>query len=218
MLVCLFVYFFAGVERKLEGRFGVHQLSGVNNIQYAQFNVAYILSQLNSFGVDPRIFPIMLGTLPNKLYYFSENEKRIYHLDTLSPDNYRQNIPEETKEAQVKNFVISLVQYSGTPSIELVKSIYTDRVDHYGKMVTSDFVVKDKKQFFQSWPKRENNVDLKTVNTACYEYKICVVSGELTWKIYNPEQQSAFEGRSSFLYKIQVKDRFLITAEIRKKL
>lgn len=214
---CSFI-FFAGIERKLEGNLGVHQLSGVNNIQYAQFNVADILAQLNSYGVDPRIFPIMLRTLPNKLYYFSEAEKRLYHLDTLSSDNHHQNLPKEAKETQVKNFVISLVLYSGTPSIERLKSLYSDSVDYYGKQVTSDFVVNDKKRFFHSWPKRENNVDLKTVNAACYEYNICTVSGEFTWNVYNPEKQRTLKGRSSFLYKIQIKDRFLITGENNKKL
>lgn len=214
---CSFI-FFAGVERKLEGNLGVHQLSGVNNIQYAQLNVADILAQLNSYGVDPRIFPIMLKTLPNQLYYFSDTEKVLYHLDTLSTNNHHQDISKATKETQVKNFVISLVLYSGTPSTERLRSLYSNVVDYYGKKVTSDFVINDKKRFFHNWPQRENIVDMKTAKASCDEYDICTVIGEFSWNVYNPERQRALKGRSSFLYKIHLKDRFFIVAEINKKL
>ena len=214
---CSFI-FFAGIERRLDGRLGVHQLSGVNDIEYAQLNVADILTQLNNYGVDPRIFPIMLKTSADQIYYFNDNEKREFQFDTRDVNAQSKIRSSLEKEEQAKNFVISLVLYSGTPSLERLKSLYLEKVEYYGKIVSRDDVINDKKHFFHNWPERKNSVKIETVKVTCNRENFCSVTGEFTWLVSNQKNRMSLSGRSEFFYRILITDNLLIASESNKRI
>jgi len=74
--------FFGGNDRYAEGDVGVHQFYAntdredkvARTQQSAQFNVSDIIAILNSFGVPPRIYEHMFGTVGSDMYILKEDE------------------------------------------------------------------------------------------------------------------------------------------------
>jgi ATP-dependent protease ClpP protease subunit len=79
---CSFV-FFAGRQRHVEGRLGVHQFRGSETGQSdTQTVVADISSSLADFGVVPQVIAIMFSTPSHDMHFFTPEEVREYGIAT----------------------------------------------------------------------------------------------------------------------------------------
>ena len=72
---CAFV-FFAGKERRVEGKLGVHQVASTSSgdVGFTQSTLSDVLDLLRRADVDPEIMQIMLATPPEGMHVFDENE------------------------------------------------------------------------------------------------------------------------------------------------
>lgn len=74
------IVFFAGNERVARGQLGVHQISNVS-ASGAQLLLARTLDAFEKYGVDRRISRLMLTTLPEDMYFFSDYDKVKYNVN-----------------------------------------------------------------------------------------------------------------------------------------
>lgn len=64
------VIFLAGQARMVQGRLGVHQVAmNIESNAGVQATVGDIVTAVNKFGVDPRLFERFLHTPPDKMYF-----------------------------------------------------------------------------------------------------------------------------------------------------
>ena len=66
--------FMAGAARNAEGKLGVHQISGTDDVSVTQFAVAKIYDKLLSFGAERDFFNRMFETTSDQMYVFSADE------------------------------------------------------------------------------------------------------------------------------------------------
>lgn len=77
---CSFV-FFAGIERSLYGRVGVHQFrteSGNSDEALTQWTAGEVIQVLNGFDVPRIVFEKMLQTLPEDMYWFGPEDGQLF--------------------------------------------------------------------------------------------------------------------------------------------
>lgn len=64
------VIFLAGQSRMVQGRLGVHQVAmSIENNAEVQTTVGDIVTAINKYGVDPRLFERFLQTPPDRMYF-----------------------------------------------------------------------------------------------------------------------------------------------------
>ena len=67
--------FFAGHQRHVEGRLGVHQISGpVESNVVTQLNLSDVVEALKKYGTSPQVLAVMFRTPPDSMYFFTADE------------------------------------------------------------------------------------------------------------------------------------------------
>lgn len=74
--------FLAGVERKVDGRLGVHQISSdTSDLVGAQLTISDIIDLLNRFDTPVDVLSVMFKTPPNDMHVFTAEEIERYKLN-----------------------------------------------------------------------------------------------------------------------------------------
>lgn len=229
---CAYV-FFAGRNRVVQGRLGVHQISGNVDLGNAQLNISDILDTLNKYGVDPRIFPIMFRTSSDDIHFFTADEIKQFGIEHLSPDSQGGQIssaPATTptiqsapasisgmrnEEAQARNFVAELVNSGSLPAnqaIAFASNVYAGEVRFYGKQRSLDDILDDKRKFFERWPSRMYRLRPESVVTAC-DADLCRVTGDFDWYVSSAQRAKSLSGTAAFFYSLSMNGRIQVVAE-----
>ncbi|MFS8049515.1 hypothetical protein [Rhizobium sp. BR 314] len=229
---CAYV-FFAGRNRIVQGRLGVHQISGNVGLGGAQLNISDILDTLNKYGVDPRIFPIMFRTSSDDIHFFNADEIKQFGIEHLSPD--AQNSPISAaqtatptiqsapasingmrdEETAARNFVAGLVSSGSLPAnqaIAFASDVYAGNVRFYGKQKSLDEILDDKRKFFERWPNRMYRLRPESVVIAC-DGDLCRVSGDFDWYVGSPQRAKSLNGTAEFSYSLSMKGQIQVLAE-----
>lgn len=75
------VIFFSGINRIAEGQLGVHQIAmNIENNQEVQYTASDMIEAFNRYGTHPNVFAAMFRTPPEKMYFFSDFEKKSYDI------------------------------------------------------------------------------------------------------------------------------------------
>jgi len=229
---CAYV-FFAGRNRIVQGRLGVHQISGNVGLGDAQLNISDILDTLNKYGVDARIFPIMFRTSSDDIHFFSPDEIKQFGIEHLSPDaasSHISSVPASTptiqsapapinamqeEETAATNFVSELVTSGSLPAnqaIAFASSVYAGEVSFYGKRKRLDEILEDKAKFFERWPNRTYRLRPESVVVSCGR-DLCRVTGDFDWYVSSPQRAKSLNGTASFLYSLSMNGRIQVIAE-----
>jgi hypothetical protein len=229
---CAYV-FFAGRNRIVQGRLGVHQISGNVGLGDAQLNISDILDTLNKYGVDQRIFPIMFRTASDDIHFFSTDEIKQFGIEHLSPSSDSSQISSaqpstptiqsapasisgmRDEETAARNFVAELVNSGSLPAnqaIAFASNAYAGDVRFYGKQKSLDEILDDKAKFFERWPNRNYRLRPESVIIAC-SGDVCRVSGEFDWYVSSPQRAKSLNGTASFFYSLSMNGRIQVVTE-----
>lgn len=213
---CSFV-FFAGRERLAEGKLGVHQISGSDDIEAAQLNLSDILETLSKYGVPQGVITKMLRTPATDMYVFGPEEVLQLGINKLPAD--RRSISSKSAEPQpnkgtstddaaelAKSFVLGVILSGSLPTedlIEMSDRSYADIVNFYGKQLPKDDVLEDKRGYAKRWPERVSVPRADSIRSFC-SAELCYVSGIYDWQVSNPTTKKRLSGVATFEYTVNM--------------
>jgi hypothetical protein len=129
------------------------------------------------------------------------------------PDDYR-IFRSEDLPTRAKAFVSELAtRWSGTSADALsgLKAKYGAEVDYFGKRISRDRVLADKRRFVERWPERSYKI--KSSYEQCNAFE-CVVDGYMEWETRNPARKAMASGEATFRYVLKLSGHaFVIRAE-----
>jgi hypothetical protein len=77
--------------------------------------------------------------------------------------------------------------------------LYADEVDYYGKRLSRDAVLGDKRRFAERWPERAYRIQPNSMMAQCSASE-CVVTGNIEWEARSRPRNAASNGTASFAY------------------
>lgn len=207
---CAYV-FFAGYRKILDGKLGVHQISGDKETTQAdvQFYVSDILEALNRYDVPQKVVNKMLRTPPDEMYYFDNS--------TLSKSASFPTTVEapvgQSFDNRAKKFTETVIQSGTLPknkALEFASEIYADEVVYYGEVTSHSAVMADKTAYFNRWPIRRFRTNASSMKSTC-ENAICVVTGQYFWNVKRDYKE--LSGVAEFDYLLVMNSSIKIVSE-----
>lgn len=218
---CAFIYF-AGARRVVEGKLGVHQISGDGDLKDAQLHLSDILETLSKYGVSQEVITRMLRTPPEDMYVFSPAE--VVSLGINRGDAAASNTPAQQQhpdrsatpnESMAKAFVLGFILSGSLPKDDLVAmsgKVYSNTVDFYGKVLTKNQVLDDKKKYAERWPIRVSTARPDSIRSSC-SGDICRVTGVYDWSVSDPQRNKSAKGSATFDFEVRVAEGYKIVSE-----
>jgi hypothetical protein len=221
---CTLAYM-GGAQRMAEpGSIGVHQSSfsedlGLDSrsaVAAVQSATAQIITYMVEMGVDPQLLELSLSTESSDLRYLTASEMRRYRVTTedaakvpaarvaaapVSVEPSSQPAPiVATKGApnEAADFIRRYFRaWSGSNSnaIAFMRSAYSDRVDYYGKPVSSADVVKEKEAFAKRWPLRAYSLRNGSTDVTCED--ACSIQAVVEWYAHSDQRQKTSSGAAT---------------------
>lgn len=218
--------FVGGSMRQAEpGAIGVHQssfspdskLDGQAAVAAIQIMTAEIMAYFIEMGVDPKLLQLSLSVPPNDMRYLTAAEMEQYKitsteaLDThvaltggASPPDQSSHdataMPQEpTTETKALAFMTryhDTWSRSNVDALAFLGSAYTDTIQFYGKTVSKEFVLDEKRKFADRWPKRAYSVRYGSEHVTCSD--ACTMTGIVEWFTESPERGSMTSGIAEF--------------------
>jgi hypothetical protein len=101
----------------------------------------------------------------------------------------------------------------GIPDLGWLNSIYADEIDYYGKRLSRQSVVSDKRTFATKWSRRRYVVQPNSMSARC-ENAVCEVTGVVQFTARHPAQQVSSQGTATFSFSLVSNgDSFVIIRE-----
>lgn len=93
------VVYFSGASRLAEGQLGVHQIAmNIENNLEVQYTASDMIEAFNRYGTHPNVFAAMFRTPPEKMYFFTKDEKVVFEIQrgilSVPERNNTQALPE----------------------------------------------------------------------------------------------------------------------------
>lgn len=75
------VIYFSGASRLAEGQLGVHQIAmNIESNTDVQSTASDMIEAFNRYGTHPNVFSAMFRTPPEKMYFFTDDEKVLFNI------------------------------------------------------------------------------------------------------------------------------------------
>ncbi len=75
------VIYFSGTSRLAEGQLGVHQIAmNIESNTDVQSTASDMIEAFNRYGTHPNVFSAMFRTPPEKMYFFTDDEKVLFNI------------------------------------------------------------------------------------------------------------------------------------------
>jgi hypothetical protein len=107
-------------------------------------------------------------------------------------------------EHRASNFVGSLFASRFSPNaqaLQALEGLYEDTVTYYGKVISREAVLNDKRRFVERWPQRFYTVRPGTLIVQCDDGSLrCTVSGTTEWAAAKDAKRST--GAANFYYAV----------------
>ena len=201
--------FFAGHQRHVVGRLGVHQISGpVESNAATQLNLSDVVEALNKYGTPPQVLAVMLRTPPDNMYFFTPDEIESLGLNRTALGPPSREAPSATyapdtqlavdTPARARKFVEYLVE--DIPDAEILAVVvkhYAPEVAYYGTMLTRDEVLDQKRLLLQKIEKITATIQPGSVSVNCVA-GVCEVHGDLQFSVLAHGKRMAGEGSFHF--------------------
>ena len=211
--------FFAGSGRLVEGKLGVHQISGaVEDNANTQLNLSDVVEALNRYGTSPKVLAIMLRTPADEMYFFSPEE--VAELDINRSPEAEVSVsagpirvtPDDEKSAALKfvEEIIAAHAASNSEALAAVRGLYAARLSYFGKSMSLDEVILDKQSYFQRFPARTYRVQPDSIIATCNDH-LCEVRGIYSWIVTGPKKSAS--GRATFNYIVDMNGKAKVVAE-----
>lgn len=218
--------FVGGVSRKAEpGSIGVHQSSfapdarvdGQTAVAAVQALTAQIMGYLVEMGVDPQLLQLSLSVPSDDMRYLTAAEMASYKVTLDGPMNAAAATAEDhvipptaateeearpasqsTEDRALAFMSLYHDAWSNTnlEALRFMETAYADTITFYGKPVSRDGVLADKRKFADRWPLRAYSVRHGTEHVVCGIS--CTVSGVVEWYANSPARSRMSSGAAEF--------------------
>lgn len=222
---CALAFIGGSIRQAEPGAIGVHQssfspdskLDGQAAVAAIQVMTAEIMAYFIEMGVDPRLLQLSLSVPSNDMRYLTAAEMDQYKittsgaLDVQSAATGRAPAPnvsnpdatakpvEPTTEEKALAFMTryhDTWSRSNAAALAFLSNAYTDTIEFYGKTVSKDFVLNEKRKFADRWPKRAYSVRYGSERVLCSA--ICTMTGIVEWFTESPERERMTSGIAEF--------------------
>ena len=115
--------------------------------------------------------------------------------------------------ADAKSFVSALTsKWSDTNAAALggLDALYAAKVDYFGKRLSRDRVLADKRRFVERWPERTYKIQSSHEQCSASE---CLVEGYLEWETRSPARKARASGVAKFRYVLMFSGRAFVIRE-----
>jgi hypothetical protein len=112
----------------------------------------------------------------------------------------------ETGERDVASRAASFVaainsKWSGTNAggLDWLNTLYAQEVDFYGKRLTRQAVIAEKRRFSERWPERDYSIQTNSMKSQCSSSE-CIVTGNVQWETRSIARGATASGLATFTY------------------
>lgn len=200
---CAFI-FLAGSTKVADGELGVHQISSADNdLSAGQVTISDIVDVLGDFNVPNELIVNMLRTPPSEMYILSKEEKYKYGY-FLRDDSDRNLDNSKSFELMSRDIIIDLNRVwslSNDSAILSLSKLYAENVFFYGKYISKEEFLEEKRVFAKRWPVRNYVVDGSTLSASCID-KVCNVTAAIRWDASSPERNAQSGGWARFAIEV----------------
>jgi hypothetical protein len=156
---------------------------------------ALVGAYLSQLGLPTSAIVYITDAPPDGMQWLNFVDARRYGID-VQPFNLaarptpRSNSspPSDSSSLQVSSVKRELFEFVGAASLSNELSLsylerkYPDEVNYYGKVLSKESVLNDKKTFFKKWPTRNYSIRLSSVTIACETAEKCKTDAILDWE------------------------------------
>lgn len=208
------------------GSIGVHQSSfssdshfdGDTAVVAIQTMTANIMAYLVEMGVDPRLLQLSLSVPPNDMRYLTAAEMEQYKITSTGLLDVQPAAGTEQKPALAirspeatgkpvepiiqDKALAFMVRYhdtwssSNAAALAFLETAYADTIDFYGKTVSKEFVLDEKRKFADRWPRRAYSVRYGSERVSCLGS--CTMTGIVEWFTESPARARMTSGIAEF--------------------
>ncbi|WP_245586687.1 hypothetical protein [Pleomorphomonas oryzae] len=223
---CALAFVGGALRQAQPGAIGVHQssfspdsqLDGQAAVSAIQVMTAEIMTYFIEMGVDPKLLQLSLSVPPNDMRYLTGAEMEQYKITStggldLQPDALvgQASAPavaspagsgkpvEPTIEDKALAFMAryhDTWSRSNTAALAFLETAYTDTIEFYGKTVSKEFVLDEKRKFADRWPKRAYSVRYGSEHVTCSGP--CTMTGIVEWFTESPARARMTSGIAEF--------------------
>lgn len=176
---------------------------------------AVLGSYLGQLGMSDRAILYMTQAGPTSMSWLSLDEAKELDVDVAvlpsvgaegHPSSSEGRISPGGLKERAANFVTSMIGHWSAPNdlaLPVLERLYTGDVWYYGKSVTAEAVLSDKRQFASRWPNRQCTVRSSSVTVTCTEgTNVCSVTGIFDWAVANESTHKRRSGTAAFRYDV----------------
>lgn len=155
---------------------------------------ALVGAYLNQLGLPTSAIVYITGTPPDGMQWLNFADARRYGID-VRPFNVtaRQtppldNFPQDSFSSQTSSVRKELFEFVNATnrandlSLSYLEGKYPDQVNYYGKVLSKNSVLNDKRTFFKKWPTRNYSIRSSSVTITCETETKCKTEGIVDWE------------------------------------
>jgi len=155
---------------------------------------ALVGAYLNQLGLPSPAIVYITGTPPDEIQWLNFADARRYGIDVQRLNlTARQAPPPNSSSRDLFSGLTSSVRkelfefvdatnQSNDLSLSYLEGKYPAQVNYYGKMLSKESVLNDKKTFFKKWPARNYSIRPSSVTVTCETEKRCKTEGIVDWE------------------------------------
>lgn len=185
---------------------------------------ALVGSYVSGLGFGENVVRYITSAAPDDMQWLSPRDADLLGIDIVisdrraAPSLTRRSSPRESEAedptiaaAELIRSIIMVTAHSDTKALEMVRSLYADRVLYFGEMKSKKDVYADKVNYLRRWPYRTVSLREDTISASC-RFSRCEVTGTYDWGVGNGKGRRK-RGSANFVYEFEVSDTIEITVE-----
>jgi ATP-dependent protease ClpP protease subunit len=174
---------------------------------------AMLGAYLNELGISERAIFYITRANPHSMTWLSLTDAEKYGIDVriftaTNTTPSKPSIPSgadrglEQKTAAHINSIFVAWSNSNEKAVEALQQVYASQVTYYGKLLSRQDVLADKRKFIERWPQRRYEIRSSTLATSCDAGRICTVTGLVDWAASNPSSAAHAHGSAEIEYRV----------------
>jgi hypothetical protein len=205
----------------VNAQIGFHAAYNSNSGRETGVGNALVGAYLNKIGLPYEAVIYITQAAPDSMTWLSVSEalKRgidVAILNSPSPaSTERPAVIVPGLDQRASNFVAGLFAIWSSPNVQALQALeglYEDDVTYYGKVISREAVLADKRRFVERWPQRFYTIRPGTLATQCDGGSLrCTVSGITDWAAAKNAKRAT--GTANFFYTLVTAGDVLKIAE-----
>ena len=169
---------------------------------------ALLGSYLNQIGLSQNALVYITMAAPTEMTWLNFRDAKQIGIDVAPwptpqlPSKANQEPSEDDLSNRARAFVIAIQSRwsdANSTALNWLDTLYAPEVDYYGKRLSRDAVLAEKRQFAERWPERAYKIKANSMMAHCSASE-CVVTGNIEWEARSRTRNAASSGMATFAY------------------